>query len=156
MKGELQELYFEAGAGLYDSQTLEYGISLLLFLLSQQGLISLKIKDTENILEGRSRETLGQLFRILKTEVSLDADTEWKLRSALKARNHLVHHSLVDNVERMCTEAGRKEVVEEIRRLRSLIQEGIKCVDGFLDRLIRRYGVTMSQLETFVRQQYDL
>jgi len=33
-KKELQEIYFELGAGLFDSQTLEYDIRFFIFILA--------------------------------------------------------------------------------------------------------------------------
>jgi|GEM_PF-5483216 len=62
----LRDLYFEAGAGLFDSQRFEYGIKVMIYMLSQQKLWPYELSSADAILEGRSRKTLGALIQILK------------------------------------------------------------------------------------------
>ena len=98
----LNDLYFEAGAGLYDSQVLEYNIKYLIYLLGRAGFMDIDAEKAISIIEGKTKHTIGALFKLLKERGILFApDTEDKLNEALKARNELIHSYLVKNVERI-------------------------------------------------------
>jgi len=51
-KKELQKLYFELGTGLFDSQTLEYDIRFLIYILTDLGIIDIDPIKAEEISNG--------------------------------------------------------------------------------------------------------
>lgn len=92
----LQSIYFEAGAGLFDCQTFEYGVGYLLYLFSRLGVSGLSSERTSAILDDDEKKTAGQLVGLLKKHVEVSAQLEDQLSVALKARNKLVHRYLID------------------------------------------------------------
>jgi hypothetical protein len=88
----LREIYFEAGAGLFDSQHLEYGIKVMIYMLSQQNLWPYDFPAAEKIIEGKSKKTLGALVHILKGQGFLDdviEDVERRARCAEQSDTQL-------------------------------------------------------------------
>lgn len=129
----LRDLYFEAGAGLFDCQHFEYGIKVLIYVLSQQQFWSYDLHAAEKILEGRSKKTLGALIQILRDQGFLDEDIEKLLTDALAARNNLIHNYLSDNAERMILEMERKQMVREIRAFRRVIQQADRAIGKVIE-----------------------
>lgn len=135
-KEELNEVYFEAGVGLFDSQTLEYSFSYLIYLLSTLGFADIDPEKAVAIIDGRKKQTIGQLFKFLKEKgVTFSLGLENDLQDAVAARNQFIHHYLIDNMERLANPKTRTDVVKEIRRLRKRMQKGDKALRNFLDGL---------------------
>ena len=60
---------------------------------------------------------------------------EGKLTSALKARNRLIHRVLIDNVEKVPQPESRKELIQEIRGLRSTVRKADQTVRTIVNTL---------------------
>jgi hypothetical protein len=133
----LQPIYFEAGVGLFDCQTFEYGIAYLIYLFSRLGTVGLSTDKACSILDGEEKKTAGQLIGMLKKHVELSPSIEGDMATALKARNKLVHHYLVDNVERMADVKEHKRLVSEIRSLRSQVRKSHKQLEPFVALLAK-------------------
>jgi hypothetical protein len=131
----LQPIYFEAGAGLFDCQTFEYGISYLIYLFSRLGTAGLSTDKACAILDGEEKKTAGQLIGMLKKHVELSSSIEDDMATALKARNKLVHHYLVDNVERIADVKEHNDLISEIRSLRAKIRKSHKQLEPFVASL---------------------
>ena len=130
-KEVLKPVYFEAGAALFDCQSFEYGIAYLLYLFSRLGTEGLSDEKACSILDGEEKKTAGQLIHMLKKHVQLSESIEIKLFSALKARNNLVHHYLVDNVERIADVGEHEGIIKEIRALRATVRSSLKQLEPF-------------------------
>lgn len=132
----LQPIYFEAGAGLFDCQTFEYGIGYLLYLFSRLGVDGLTPERTSAILDDDEKKTAGQLIGLLKKYVQVSSGLEENLSEALKARNKLVHRYLVENIERFTDANERELIVREIRQLRGKVRTVQKSLDPFVSTLV--------------------
>jgi hypothetical protein len=129
----LTPLLVEAGAALLDCQTLEYGISLLLYHFSRIGVQGLDPKRMEAIMENVEKKTVGQLISMLKQHLSMSGDLERKLKEALVARNNLIHRILVDNIEFVIDQKERHLLVKRIQVLRSKLQKANKSISPFVE-----------------------
>ncbi|GEO02657.1 hypothetical protein AAE02nite_03210 [Adhaeribacter aerolatus] len=131
------DLYFEAGAGLYDSQVIEYNFKYLIYLLSKTQLWDGDRETAKSILDGKTKHTLGQLFKFLRDKrILFLPDTEERLEDALAARNNLIHEYLAKNVALMMTKEGRHQMIKEIIELRKRIQQGNKSVSELIEALL--------------------
>lgn len=128
-----REIYFESGAGLFNCQHLEYGIKVMIYMLSQQNLWPYNYSAAEKIIEGKSKKTLGALIHILKSQGFLDDAIEKTLRDALDARNTLIHNYLVDNAERVAFEPERKQMAREIRAMRRIVQRADEAIGKVIE-----------------------
>lgn len=133
----LQPVFFEAGAGLFDCQTFEYGIGYLLYLFSRLEVIRLLPEQTSAILDDDEKKTAGQLIGLLKKHVEVSSDLEDQLSAALKARNKLVHRYLIENVERFSDATERDLIVKEIRHLRGQVRAIQKSLEPFVSTLVK-------------------
>jgi hypothetical protein len=155
---ELRELYFECGAGLYDSQTLEYNVSYLIYLLSTLGFSDIEPAKAAAIIDGKSKQTIGQIFRFLKDRgVTFSPGLEQQLQEATATRNQLIHHYLIDNIERIANPTTRPEVMREIRSLRRTIRQGEKALRNFLDGLSElSTGISPSTMKETILKEYGV
>jgi len=154
-KDILQPIYFGAGAALFDCQSFEYGIAYLLHLFSRLGTKGLNIDKACAILDGEEKKTAGQLIGMLKKHVDLSVTIENELASALKARNNLVHHFLIDNVERMTKVKEHDSLVAEIRLLRSKVRKSHKQLEPIIASLAALTdGLNLDDFANEVKQDF--
>ncbi len=131
----LSPLYIEAGAALMDCQGFEYGIALMLHHFARIGVKGLDPRKTTAIMEDEEKKTAGQLMHMLKKHAQVSDTMEEKLAAALKARNKIIHRILIDNAEKIPNQETRKELIREIRNLRSTIQDADKIVREIVNDL---------------------
>ena len=142
-KEVLYPFFAEAGAALMDCQTFEYGIALLLYILSKLGAIGLDPRDTTSIMENKTKKTAGQLINILKKYVKVSKNLEEKLNLALDARNVIIHRVIVDNVEKLQSPETRNILIKEINTLRSkvrLADKSIREIVNYFGQKIEDYN----------------
>lgn len=132
----LNPFFVEAGAALLDCQTFEYGIALLLYHISRLDKAGLDPKLTTAIMENEAKKTAGQLIRMLKTHSEVSESLEDKLIIALEARNNIIHRVIIDNIEKLPNSGSRKELIKEIRNLRSSVREA----DGLIRMVVDDLG----------------
>jgi hypothetical protein len=123
---------FEAGAALLDCQSFEYGVAYLLFHFARLGTVGLNAERVSLILDDKEKRTAGQLVAMLKKHVKVSPELEAALEEALKARNHLVHRVLTDNIDKMAIPDGREELVREIRSRRGKVRKASEALRPFI------------------------
>lgn len=144
-KKELGPLYFECGAGLMDSQTLEYDIRFLIFILNDLELAEFGNLKVDNIGEGKTKHTIGILLKILRSKIEIeDAETQ-VIGDGVEARNNLIHHYLMNNIERLSLPGGKDQMILEVRELRKSIQRADKVIKRFVEELIPAYGLSVAE-----------
>ncbi|OBU30678.1 hypothetical protein [Photobacterium kishitanii] len=154
-RDNLQPIYFEAGAGLFDCQTFEYGIGYLLYLLSRLGVEGLSPERTSAILDDDEKKTAGQLIGLLKKHAEVSQDLEKELSDALRARNKLIHRYLIDNVERFVDASERELIVKEIRELRGKVRGVQKSLEPFIAGLVSIVdGLNLEEFSNEAKEQF--
>ncbi len=131
----LNPLYVEAGAALFDCQGFEFGLGLLLFHFARLGASGLDPARLEAILENDEKKTAGQLMNLLRQKLRVSKEMEELCADAIAARNKLIHRMLIDNAERLVDDVTRREVIKEIRDLRSTVQRADKMIRPFIEAL---------------------
>ncbi len=151
----LQAVYFEAGAALFDCQSFEYAIKYLLFLFARFGTEGLDVSNVLAILENEEKKTAGQLIKLLKMHLKVSEGIEETLTDSLKARNELIHHFLINNVERMAELNEHEKLVKEIRSLRSRVQKSQKQLDPFIKALAEMLdGVSIDDVSSVAKAKF--
>ncbi len=128
----LQPLLLEAGAGLMDCQSFEFGIALLLFHFGRLGVAGLDPSKIELILSNTDKKTAGQLISLLKKHLTMSDGFDQKLSDALAARNELIHRVLIDNAESLVREEGREELLKRVRQLRKTVRAADQLLRPFI------------------------
>ena len=151
----LSPIFLEAGAALYDCQTFEYGISYLLYLLARLGVEGLDPNRLTRILDNEEKKTAGQLIDMLKKHVQVSDSIEDSLAEALRARNKLIHRYLVENAERFLDRGERRNIVTEIRALRSKVRGSFNELDPFVQCLVEQIdGLNINAVSSQVKEQF--
>jgi hypothetical protein len=131
----LNPLFVEAGAALMECQGFEYGIALLLYHFSRLGVVEIDPRQTTAIMENEEKKTAGQLITILKKHCEVSDSMKGNLTAALRARNKLIHRVLIDNAEKIPKPETRKELIKEIRELRSTVRKADQSIRTIVDSL---------------------
>jgi hypothetical protein len=141
----------EAGAALIDCQGFEYGVALVLHLLSRNGNIAVDPADIALVLDGVSKKTAGQLVQMLRKHVPVEDAAAAALDHAIWARNHLVHRVMMDNIEKLQDEKGRNELINKIDSLRAIVR---KADNQHLRPIIKKLALELDgdDLEAFERR----
>ena len=151
----LQPVMFEAGAGLMDSQSLEYALKYLLYLLAKSGLPGLDIRRIQDYLDEKTMTTAGQLVNLLRRHLPITDGTEAVLSGALAARNSLVHSFFMMNVERLADQGEHIPLAKEIRNLRRQVQKANHLLDALNRRLAKVFDDTdVDQLQREMREDF--
>ena len=151
----LQPVLFEAGAALLDCQSFEYSISYLLFLFARMGTHGLPVARAESILNDEEKKTAGQLVALLKQHLKVSPGIEEELASALKARNHVIHRFLIENIERMANPLEHDALVNEIRGLRRRVRSSMKQLDPFIKGIAEHLdGVSPAEMEAEMKAKF--
>jgi hypothetical protein len=156
-KQVLQPIYFEAGAALFDCQSFEYAIKYLLYLFARFGAKGLDVSNTVSILENEEKKTAGQLIKLLKLHLKVSEGLEETLVDSLKARNELIHHFLINNLERIVELNEHESLLKELRSLRSRVQKSQKQLDPFIKALAEMMdGVSIDDIANEAKAKFML
>jgi len=148
---ELRQLYYWAGLTLNASQTFEYGLKYLLWVLADRQLIDFAQDEATAIIEEQSKKTAGQVIRILTAHLTLAPEDEQAFREALNERNRFTHGFLTDKADEIADPASRNDVIREIKQIRKTLMRGDSVVRKLMPTLLALYGVAYDEFE---RQLY--
>ena len=108
------------------------------------------------VLDNEDKKTLGQLIKIIKGKIELNNDVEEILNNALSARNNIIHHVLVDNVELFIQEETRNVLIKKIRKFRQLVQKGISILNPYIEELSKNLGkIELKEIDTWVKFNFN-
>jgi hypothetical protein len=144
---ELERLHRWCGIALMTAQQIEYGVKYLLWMLSERGIIQYDPDRATNLMEGRSKLTLGQVMKVLGEHVTISDDVAETFRRALEARNRFIHGFLVDRTELIADPSTREGVIDEIKAIRRCMLDGDKVIQTGVSQLMKLYGVDFDKFQ---------
>jgi len=113
---QISELYEAFGLAMYQAQSLEREIAILL-VTAQAGRPSrLTLFQLEDLYEKSFRRTLGPLIHAVRREIPLHVNLEKRLFDALETRNFLVHNYFWERAGEVQTTEGRASMIKELRQ----------------------------------------
>jgi hypothetical protein len=152
----LKPIMYWAGLTLHACQGLEYGLKVLLVAMAELGFGGFAVGEATDIIEDRTKRTLGQVLRTLQQSVRISDGWRTTLEQALAARNRFVHGFLIESVERMADPATRPDVLADIKRIRSTVLEGDRTLRQMLETIFAYggsdFGTLMAEVDAEVRR----
>ena len=140
---------------MFDSQTLEYDIRFLIFILTDLEIIDFDPLKAEKISDGDTKHTIGGLIKIIRDKTSTKEDQDEIINLGIDARNILIHHFMMDNIERIVSTAEREKMVLEIRELRKNIQKADRVIKNVIEMLVPKYGLSVEKYIEMVKQEFQ-
>lgn len=119
---DLYELYAEFGLAAEKAQVLEVeaGNVSLAFLSAFVGTNQITEEDRARfraLVDDANRKTLGALLKLIKSLGKFDQSILDAIDEALERRNYLTHKFFRHHNFAICSEAGRKRMIEELREI---------------------------------------
>ncbi len=142
---ESKEVYAFYGLAAYCGQLLEKGLVNLMSTLRTEG-VSITREQFDKIFASYDRLTLGVLLRDARKMIDIPLQTDQILAEALEKRNFLVHHYFFQRAPAFMTEAGRKNMIEELQGFSGLFQMADEAIKPIYRPLLELQGITEEAL----------
>ena len=143
-----QEPYSEAAVhtwfGVAASCAQTYEQALGIFLIVQY--VQDNPIDSKNSLDSIDKKTQGQILKGIHDLLIIDPLLDEELQKLVKVRNYLFHDFFTENWERIKTESGRNDMVNElqgfVKRFNNMSEAIFKLVEPTIDVL----GISMPKI----------
>lgn len=115
---DVKTTFAHFGLAFYAANVLEHGLVNVLALsrvLQARAAREMLEKDP---WEQRFRDTIKELLRRVTSQTAGDPQLEADLSDAVRLRNHLAHNFWRERAEDFCSNAGRAEMIRELRAAR--------------------------------------
>lgn len=137
-----KEVFAFFGLAAYHGQVLEQELIIFAVMLHLSGRTRVTRTDVEALFETFEARTLGRLLREARSLTTIPPDLEGKLTDALGQRNDLVHRFFARRSEDFISDAGRVEMIEELRKATLLFEEVDAAVTAIREPLSQRLGIS--------------
>jgi hypothetical protein len=151
----LNPIYLEMGAAVQDSQRLELYISFIVTLLIDLSGGTLSDLQFKGWMENLGSQTLGRLIEEIKKKVGFTDEAVDTLRTALRARNFLIHRFYNTRSDLLLSQAGREKALEEVTRKRMAINCANAILDPVMNDLILLKGIDIAQFRAEVQSRFE-
>ena len=154
--GELAPVMEAYGAACYAAQSLESSLRLLLVftrLARTGGQIS--AAAFEDVESETSWISLMQLFKKAKKKAYFSNHDYRTVKSAIVARNTLIHKYWRRNVTKTLSPEGRALAVDDIDQLKRQIIAADQLILALVDRYLKEYGISTEALQKKAEELYD-
>ncbi len=139
----------------YYAQVLEQGVVNLAVGLCVRGLTALTAPKISDAFDRTDRKTLGQLLHDVRRQVQIPGDTERGLGQALGDRNYLFHRFFVEHDVDFGSDAGRREMINELRAMTRRFQETDRFVNAIWMPLWDNLGLTQELMDAEIQRMRD-
>lgn len=137
----LAPVFLEFGKAVYICQCFESSLCLLLSMMAHE---SAQGEDGafQAAWDFHSKKTLGHLLKLLRERIEVPKELDEYLGVGVDKRNEIVHGFLVKNTARLADSKGRLEVERELITLKQEVKRRDIVVNGILDDLLKKYGLS--------------
>ena len=142
-----KEVYAFFGLCSYCGQVLEQGLINFAVVLQARGATRVTRSDVEAAFNSNEGKTLGQLIKDVKRLTPVSAALEAALSTSLKDRNYLAHRFFATHDVDFASDAGRSDMIRELREVTRRFQEADGMVDAISLPLWAALGLTEEMVE---------
>ncbi len=146
-----KEVFAFFGRAAYYGQVLEQELIIFAVMLHLSGRTRLTQLDVEALFGAFQSRTFGQLLREAGSLTTIPPDLEARLMDALNRRNDLAHKFFARRSEDFMSDAGRVEMIEELRRATVLFEEVDAGVTAIREPLSQKLGIS----QDLAKQELD-
>ncbi len=142
-----KEPYAFYGLTSYAAQLMEHSaLNVVLALkLPEVGLCTVQVFDEISV--NLEKRTFGQLLGACKKEIDLSDEELELLNEALNLRNYVTHHFFRAHATNFVSEAGQKEMIDEMRGLIAKFDKADAVLERIYKPLWQQYGYTEENAE---------
>lgn len=148
-QAELTPIYAEFGAAVHDTQVLEFGLVLLMALVTRYDDAHFTSEAVRALSSAHAGHTLGEIFKSVRKKEYFTSPERKAIHKAIRLRNELVHRFMVDKVEQFLTPEGRYALLEELHGIREAVQAADRIIASLLDRYLEEYGTSLEELQDY-------
>src|SRR5437867_2890059 len=98
--------------------------------------------DVDSLFDTFETRTFGQLLREARSLIAVPTDLDTKLAEALRRRNDLAHRFFARLSEDSMSDAGRIEMIDELRNTILLFEEVDTAMTAIREPLSERLGIS--------------
>jgi hypothetical protein len=151
---ETKTVYAHFGLASYAAQVFERGMIFLTVVSRVYGKERYKSQEEfESAFTVQEKNTLGKLFKILKTRVEIDEALTKRISDAINKRNWLIHGYFYDRAPEFTFTKGRKLMVKELEVMRDeFFALDTVITERFVNPLSIKAGVTDESLEKYTER----
>ena len=102
-----------------------------------------------SLSSAQAGKTIGELFRAVRRREHFTSPERKAIHKAINLRNELVHRFMVDRVEQLFSDEGRRGLAEELQAIRKAVQYADGIIASLIDRYLREYGASLEELQAF-------
>lgn len=139
---EPKELFAFFGLAAYHGQVLEQELIIFAVMLHLSRRTSITRADVDALINMFEARTLGQLLREAKSLTEVPTDLEVRLAEVVHRRNDLAHRFFARRSEDFMSDAGRAEMIEELKDTALLFEEVDAAVMSIREPLSERLGIS--------------
>jgi hypothetical protein len=143
---DIKEVYAFYGLAAYMAQVVEKSMVSLLAILETEGR-RITRADYDAIFVGVDSRTFGRLLRRLAKALPISPETEALLAEALERRNHLAHQFFADRAAAFMLDAGRRQMIEELRTFTRLFHRAEDEIAILCAPIMKKHGMTSDAVE---------
>jgi len=143
-----ETLYRAVGRAVFTCQMLESQLGIILALLNDKLTLHL---DLTQLIAPDEKRTLGQLIRTLGTFKAAPPEAESMLATALAARNRLVHHFFIRNIDALQHDDVFKEALATLENDSRLLSACLILTHDVYERLCAEFRIDSDKI---VLRQY--
>lgn len=151
---ETQAVYAYYGLASYAAQVFERGVIFLTVISRIYGKERYKSQEEfESAFTVQEKNTLGKLFKILKTRVEIDEELSKRIGEAISKRNWLIHGYFYDRAYEFTVSKGRELMIDELIIMRDeFFALDIEITERFVDPISIKAGITNDSLEKYTER----
>lgn len=154
-QADLAPVYAEFGAAVHDTQVLEFGLVLLMALATRYDDARFERNAVAALSSAQAGKTIGELFRAVRKKEHFTSPERKAIHKAIRLRNDLVHRFMVDKVEQLFSETGRRELAEELQGIRKAVQYADGIIASLIDRYLEEHGASLEELQEYAEDLFE-
>lgn len=151
---ETKAVYAYYGLASYAAQVFERGVIFLTVVSRIYGKERYKSQEEfEDAFTVQEKNTLGKLFKILKTRVEIDEALTTRMTDAISKRNWLIHGYFYDRAYEFTVSKGRELMIDELIIMRDeFFALDTVITERFVNPISIKAGVTDESLEKYTER----
>jgi hypothetical protein len=150
------DIYLVSGKILLVSQSFEYGLKYVLFLMSHAKLIEFDVNESVKIIENRSKKMMGQVYRLLTDNIDFDTQSKELLEKAIKERNLFIHEFLISRAEDLIKPEKKTQILEELNAILDVIFDANMLLQKIIDSLYKLYNFNADEMKASFNTKFKL
>ena len=142
-----KEPYAFFGLAAYYAQCFEQSLILLTVALRVASVTPISEASFDGIFDKLDRKTMGSLIEQVSKLTRIDNTLAIQFSELLAKRNYLMHHFFEKNAAKFFSDEGRRAMLDELRSLAQLFQDGEGILVGIYEPLWHKLGLTEEVLQ---------